>query len=99
MALPAHRIGDATSGHGPWPPRLAVEGSQDVIINGRGAVRAIKDQYPIHCLVPPVVACHQLAVAVGSSTVIINGFPATRTGDQIQCGEFVVIGSEDVLIG
>ncbi|MCK5019508.1 MAG: PAAR domain-containing protein [Candidatus Peribacteraceae bacterium] len=96
MGKPAFRVGDATSGHQPFPSRKAIVGSPNVIINGRPAVRALEDQLEPHCV---GFICHTLAVAKGSTTVRINGFDATRIGDIMQCGEYAVIGSENILIG
>jgi uncharacterized Zn-binding protein involved in type VI secretion len=39
MAQPVTRIGDKTTGHGPWPPRPSTGGSGDVKVNNIGVVR------------------------------------------------------------
>ncbi|WP_246540599.1 PAAR domain-containing protein [sulfur-oxidizing endosymbiont of Gigantopelta aegis] len=42
---------------------------------------------------------HGRTIASGSSTVFINGVPATRLGDAISCGGVIIAGSGDVIIG
>ncbi len=102
---PASRLGDGTTGHAPFPPRKSNSGSADVFTNNIAAMR-LPDTFEKHwvggsggdvCAGEP--GCHTLAMAEGSSTVFINDQPATRIGDQIQCGEFMAIGSPNVYIG
>jgi uncharacterized Zn-binding protein involved in type VI secretion len=38
-------------------------------------------------------------MAGGSGTVFIEGAPAARMGDMVNCGEQMAIGSGNVLIG
>ncbi|WP_417840218.1 PAAR domain-containing protein [Tritonibacter scottomollicae] len=42
---------------------------------------------------------HGRALSVGSSSVFINGKPAGRVGDAIDCGGAIESGSDDVFIG
>jgi uncharacterized Zn-binding protein involved in type VI secretion len=68
--------------------------SINVLINGRPAARAHVDL--------AVCSKHSgspLPIAVGSSTVFINGMPAARVGDTIGCGAVITSGSNDVYIG
>lgn len=95
MGSPAFRIGDPTSGHAAFPPRKAIAGSSNVFINGLGAVRE-GDEFGPHNVGSSV---HTLAMDVGSSTVFINGKSASRVGDVAQCGEYALIGSNNVFIG
>lgn len=92
----AARLGDLGSGHECFPPSPAIEGSSDIIINGRPAVR-VGDAYVAHgcgnCIPHPRNA------AEGSSTVNFNGRPAVRVGDGITCGGKAQTGSGNVFIG
>ena len=92
----AARKGDIGSAHGCFPPSPAIEGSDDVIINNKPAVR-LDDAYAAHgcgkC--PP----HGRKASQGSATVNINGKPAVRIGDSINCGGTAQTGSPNVLIG
>jgi len=73
-----------------------VEGSPNVIINGRSAGR-VGDHYASHgCVAHPG---HQDVIAAGSSKVEINGKPAARTGDTVSIGGAVQDGSDNVIIG
>ena len=99
MGLPAARLGDIGSGHScHYPPSPAVEGSPNVIINWRPAVRK-GDAYAVHgcsvCPAPP----HSRKLAKGSPTVFFNGKQAGRIGDPIDCGGVDITGSPNVFIG
>jgi len=92
----AARLGDLGSGHGCFPPSPAIEGSSDIIINGKPAVR-VGDAYIAHgcnSCIP-----HPRNAAQGSSTVNFNGKPAVRVGDGINCGGKAQTGSGNVFIG
>ncbi len=98
MGQPAARLGDPTS-HG--TPLAPGPGSTDVLIGGQPAWRAQRDlhQCPLILGGRPHVGG---PVAVGSTTVIINGVPAARQGDLIaEAGPPNVIagGEPTVLIG
>lgn len=95
MAKAATRLGDVCTGHDCWGPRVNVEASTDVFINGLGAHR-VGDQWETHCCGP---ACHDSVTAAGSTKVFINGKPAARLGDAIECGSVIAQGSPDVFIG
>ena len=93
----AARKGDIGSAHKKcYPPSPAIEGSDDVFINGLPAVR-VGDAYAMH----GCNGCkpHQRKAAQGSSTVNINGQPAVRIGDGIDCGGVAQTGSSNVFIG
>ncbi|WP_300101835.1 PAAR domain-containing protein [Flavobacterium sp.] len=95
MAKGAARIGDQSTGHDCHPPQIAVKGSHNVKINGRGAMR-VGDKFMVHCC---EFECHPGFLEKGSSTVSINGIPAGRIQDAVGCGGSVATGSTDVLIG
>jgi len=95
MAKGAARIGDITTGHDCHPPQVAIKGSRNVKINGRGALR-LGDKFMPHCC---GYTCHPGFLAEGSGTVSINGIPAGRIQDSIMCGGSVATASSDVLIG
>lgn len=96
---PAARLGDPT-GHGtpltPGPPGCSL----DVLIGGRPAWR-VGDVH-VCPLVSGVVPHTGGAVAMGSHTVLINGLPAVRAGDQLmESGppNPIAAGCPTVLIG
>ena len=102
----AARVGDGTrgicdAGHKCCPHGRNGEcssGSENVFINGAGALRA-GDQGECNC---PHGGHFQ--ARGGSSTVFINGRSAMRQGDQTQCGRCgrhgeITGGSANVLIG
>jgi len=95
---PAARIGDMTS-HG--SPLVPGPGSLTVLIGGRPAWRALVDfkACPLTTGVVPHVGG---VVALGSTSVLIGGFPAARLGDMIvEAGppNSIVAGEFTVLIG
>ncbi|NHZ32775.1 PAAR domain-containing protein [Massilia rubra] len=68
--------------------------SGNVFTNGIKAARAHVD----------VAVCSKhsqapLKIITGSPTVFINGLPAARVSDKIECGAFIVEGSGNVFIG
>ena len=91
----ATRLGDKCTGHGAFPPRVNDEASEDVMINNKGAHR-VGDHWVTHCA---LIVCHDHNCEHGSSTVVINGKPAVRIGDEIGCGSIVAEGSESVFFG
>jgi len=95
MCPPATRLTDNCTGHGCYPPRPAVSGSENVFTNNLNQVR-VTDQYASHCC---DASCHGGILAEGSSTVYINNLPAGRQGDPIDCGSYADIHSPDVIIG
>lgn len=93
----AIRIGvDPSKGHC-YPPKPCLNGSNNVLINGIGAVRVGDNYNQTH-------KCgknsHSMGIAAeGSSTVYINGKPVHRNGDLINCGDHGNNGSNNVLVG
>jgi uncharacterized Zn-binding protein involved in type VI secretion len=83
---PAARVGDMTSHGTPLTPFTpGVMGSPDVLIGGQPAWRAVTDVHvcpQVNGVVPHVGGF----VAKGSTTVLINNFPAARQGDVITEG-------------
>lgn len=96
MGKPAARVGDLQSGHQCFPPSSAVVGSQNVKINGQNAMM-VGGMYQTHCC--PKKGCHPPIQSSGSSTVFINGVPASALGDSTTCGSVTISGSVNVLIG
>jgi len=75
----------------------AVQGSSDVIVNGKPAVR--QGDGGVHMLCCGTNTWH---AAGGSSTVIVNGKPAFRLSDRTEhCGGTgqLINASSDVIIG
>lgn len=94
---PGARVGTLTA-HG---TPLAGAGSQDVLIGGRPAWRALSDFHACPLATGPQPHVGGV-VAVGSSTVLINDAPAARQGDVIaESGppNTIVSGEPTVLIG
>jgi len=87
----ATRIGDLCSGHAKAAPRPSIQGSSNVFVNGIGVHRE-DDGWAIHF-------GHSGTLAMGSSTVYVNGKSAGRIGDPITCGSVVAQGSSNVFIG
>ena len=94
----AARVGDLT-GHG--TPLGPGPGSINVLTGGQPAWRAAADFHTCP-LVTGVVPHVGGVVALGSFTVLINGLPAVRQGDQIvEAGppNPIAMGCPTVLIG
>lgn len=92
----AARLGDIGSAHGCFIPSPAIQGSPDVSINGKKAVRKGDAYLPHFCgNCPP----HPRFLSKGSKTVSINGKAAGRVGDSIGCGGKAQTGSGNVFIG
>jgi uncharacterized Zn-binding protein involved in type VI secretion len=97
MGQPAARVTDLTS-HG--SPLVPGPGSPNVLIGSKPAWRAGSDMHtcPLSDPKPHVGG----VVALGSATVMINGLPAVRQGDQIvEAGppNLIAVGEPTVLIG
>lgn len=88
------RLGDICTGHGCFPPRPNVQASGDVFVNGIGAHRR-GDAWGVHCC----GICHGSVLAVGSSTVFVNGQQLARIGDAVACGSAAAQGSPTVFAG
>ena len=94
----AVRKGDMSTGHPHCsPPTPAVGCSDNVLVNGRGAVR-LGDAWQVHGACD-VHSPHSGTSASGSSTVFVNGKPKCRIGDTISCGDTMAEGSSDVIVG
>lgn len=85
------RVGDLSTGHGNFPPRPVITGSDSVFLNGLPVVR-VGDVWAEHC---DNSSCHLCNQAVGSSTGFVNGMPLVTQGMATGCGDFVAIGSTD----
>ncbi len=95
---PAARVGDMTSHGTPLGPG---PGSANVLIGGMPAWRATVDFHACP-LVTGTVPHAGGVVAMGSTTVFINGLPAARQGDMIvESGppNSIATGCPTVLIG
>lgn len=87
----AVRYADICSGHDCFPPRLCIQGSMNVFINGRPAHR-YGDGWNQHTC----VTTHAGVMASGSSNVFVNGRALARVGDLISCGSVAATGSHNV---
>jgi uncharacterized Zn-binding protein involved in type VI secretion len=96
---PAARVGDMTSHGTPLSPG---PGSTNVFIGGMPAWRATVDLHVCPLFQAPGVPHVGGYVVLGSTTVLINNFPAARVGDVIvESGppNVIVMGFATVLIG
>lgn len=98
MGQPAARVGDNTSHGTPLSPG---PGSANVLIGGAPAWRAGSDFHscPLVTGTVPHVGGN---VTAGSPTVLVNGMPLSRQGDQvIETGppNAIAVGEPTVLIG
>lgn len=89
------RKSDLGSHHGAWVPSPAIEGSNNVFVDGAPALR-VGDALSPHSKLGS--RPHPRKVAQGSPTVFINGRPATRLGDNIDCGGKMAGGSGTVFL-
>jgi uncharacterized Zn-binding protein involved in type VI secretion len=81
MPAPLIRLGDKTSHGG-----TVVEASQFSDIDGIGIARmGDKASCPIH---------GSTTIASGDQTLIVNGKPAARHGDQTACGATLIAGQQ-----
>jgi len=99
MGQPAARLGDQTSHAG--TPLGPGPGSVNVLIGGQPAWRAGSDIHVCPLFDGPKPHVGGM-VAVGSTTVLINGLPAARQGDQVvEAGppNAILVGAPTVLIG
>ena len=86
---------DLSTGHGCFPPQIALTGSGNVNVNGRPVVKFGSSWSPHTC----VDATHSGTQVLGSLTVRVNGLPMARIGDFISCGSFCATGSTNVFAG
>ena len=98
MAGAFARVGDQTSGHGPYPPNtLGGPGSSDVIIEGvpaAGSEMCIRDR----CVAPNSTTLDGV-IMDGSPTATANGKKIARIGDPLSCGCIILGGGNTVGAG
>ena len=87
----ATRLTDNCTGHPGCPSRPSCSGSPNVFTNGLNQMR-LSDCYVPHCNHPGILVG-------GSGTVFVNGLPAGRQGDPVNCGSLADEHSPDVKIG
>lgn len=95
---PAATLGDLTSHGSPLGPG---PGSVNVLIGGKPAWRAMSDSHVCPLFDGPKPHVGGI-IAIGSTSVLVNNFPASRVGDLIvEAGapNSVVTGVMNVLIG
>ena len=90
------RKGDSCTGHGNFPPRASIVGSDSVFVNGVGVLR-VGDGFGSHCNSSP--SCHVGSLSSGSGSVFANGKALGRIGDDVGCGSAVSQGSSNVFAG
>ena len=72
--------------------------SDNVLVNGTGIPRQ-GDNNTSHLLPPPPCPSHAAPIAIGSTTVFINGKGCGRIGDAISGCTSVATGSSNVFAG
>ena len=102
MLLPVARIGDTIStGHDCTGTGIIDQGSTNVFINGRGAVRVgDSDTHtePIPIDIGFICVNHTVTVGAASNKVFVNGRGLARVGDTFS-GESISSGSHNVFAG
>lgn len=89
-------LSDLCTGHDCFSSRVNDTASFDVFVEGRGIHRQT-DHWTNHSC--PNQGSHDSILAVGSSSVFINGLGCGRIGDMIECGSMVSTGSSTVFAG
>lgn len=89
----AARLNDTCTGHGCWPPRVNIQASNGVFVNGRGAHRKT-DAWQEHCC----DGCHGGRLAQGSPNVFVDGLQLGRCSDPVDCGSSVATCSNNVMV-
>ena len=92
----ATRIGDADVSH--CSGMVRAEGSDNVFVNGIPWSRQGDVNTP-HLLPGAPCPTHTAPIAIGSTTVIVNGRGAGRVGDAISACTRVAEGSDNVFAG
>lgn len=92
----ATRIGDADVPH--CSGMVRAEGSPDVFVNDIPWSRQTDNNTP-HLLPPVPCPVHAAPIAIGSTTVIVNGLGGGRIGDSIAGCTSVAEGSPNVFAG
>lgn len=96
MGSPVAQIGSVSSGHGCFPPVVAISGSGSVFVEGI-PIHRVGDGWNAHCC--PNQGCHASILASGSGSVFANGIPIGRIGDSKDDGGIVVSGAGSVFAG
>ena len=98
MAGSFARVGDQTSGHGPYPPNvLGGPGSSDVLIEGVPAA-LVGDGTVTPCIAPNSKDLDGV-IMEGSPTASANGKAIARIGDPLSCGCIILGGGNTVGAG
>ncbi len=92
----ATRVGDADVTH--CSAMVRAEGSPNVFVNGVPWSRQ-GDMNTVHLLPGSPCPSHAAPIAIGSTTVFINGHGAGRVGDEITGCTSVAAGSPNVFCG
>ena len=87
---------DICTGHGCWPPRLIVQGSDNVMTNNKPQAR-LGDALALHAC--PGSPPHGAVISSGSKSVNVNGRPMARVTDSVSCGGSCATGSGNVNCG
>lgn len=95
---PVTRLGDKSTGHGPYKPRASTAGSGDVFANSKGVVR-VGDTWAPHTPPPNDVHAGQThTTSAGSGTVFANNKPVARITDPVEA-DTIAAGSPNVFAG
>ena len=97
MTVPVSRIGDVCTGHGSFPPRPLVEGTDDFVV-GNSPASKVGDNLAPHGSPSPSPP-HGGTVASGSSTYYIANQQIARIGDPVSCGSAMAQGEGTFVVG
>ena len=98
MAGSMARVGDQTSGHGPYPPNvLGGPGAPSVMLNGAAAA-VVGDGTVAPCVAPNSPVLNGV-IQDGSPTATAEGKKIARIGDMLTCGCMIVGGGATVGAG
>jgi uncharacterized Zn-binding protein involved in type VI secretion len=89
---PVVRLGDICTGHGCYPRRENIEGSNSVFANDI-PFHCVGHAWAVHCC----QSCHAGVLAAGSPNVFAEDKSVGRVGDAISCGSDCAEGSNNVI--
>lgn len=95
----ASRLGDQSTGHDGFPPTACISSNTSkTFVNGI-QVQALGSVYAAHTKGSTTHPIGIRDTTGGSSKVFIEGKPAIRIGDPIECGDSVGEGSSNTFFG
>ena len=96
MAGAIARVGDMTSGHGPYPPNFLGGPGHSTTVTVEGKAAALVGGGTITQCVAPNNEPKDGKIQEGSPTVTADGKAVARIGDSLTCGCIIVGGGNTV---